>query len=67
MSADMIDAACEREEKDRELALQTARSSMTILPDTGACHNCGDPVKDGHFCDADCRDDWQKRNRQGAR
>ncbi|HHR4158424.1 TPA: hypothetical protein ACS507_005024 [Salmonella enterica] len=31
------------------------------LPLTGLCHNCCAPLKDVHFCDADCRDDYEKR------
>lgn len=29
---------------------------------TGYCHNCDAPLAgELRFCDADCRDDWQKR------
>ena len=35
---------------------------------TGFCLNCEEPLEDGHrWCDADCRDDFEKRmaaNRQ---
>lgn len=62
----MIDAACDREEKDRELALALARQGVEIIPVTGKCHNCSASVPNGHrFCDVDCRDDWQLRNRHG--
>ncbi|EBX7464781.1 hypothetical protein DS565_01030 [Salmonella enterica subsp. enterica serovar Bareilly] len=33
------------------------------LPETGHCYNCGDSVPYGLFCDADCRDDYDKRER----
>lgn len=66
MSADIIDAACEREEKDRERALECARQLCIALPATGSCYNCGEPMADGlRFCDVHCRDDWQKRNQAG--
>ena len=30
-------------------------------PPCGECHYCGEPLNDGRrFCDADCRDDWQR-------
>lgn len=68
MSADIIDAACDREDKDRALAVALAREAGELLPATGECHNCGASVAEGHrFCDVDCRDDWQKRNRPGYR
>ncbi|MFZ5001157.1 hypothetical protein ACOY5P_17445 [Enterobacter asburiae] len=31
------------------------------LPFTGLCHNCSEPLDNVHFCDADCRDDYEKR------
>ncbi|WP_449543589.1 hypothetical protein [Enterobacter ludwigii] len=30
---------------------------------TGACHNCSEPLNEGCFCDADCRDDHERRFR----
>jgi len=68
VSADQIDTACEREEKDRELLVALARQATVQLPATGECHNCFASVPEGHrFCDSDCRDDWDLRNRQGRR
>ena len=32
----------------------------SLIP-TGQCHFCAEPVKEGHFCDADCRDDYEKQ------
>lgn len=30
------------------------------------CRNCEEPTPDGHaFCDEDCRDDFEKRNKGG--
>ena len=41
---------------------QLLRSRMRApLPMTGLCHNCSAPLKDVHFCDEDCRDDYEKR------
>ena len=30
---------------------------------TGSCHNCSEPLKEGCFCDAECRDDHERRFR----
>ena len=34
---------------------------------TGACLNCGELLDKmgSRWCDSDCRDDWEKRNRVG--
>ena len=38
------------------------RAQNVALPYTGECYNCGDPTPASvNFCDADCRDDWDKR------
>ncbi|ECM8010493.1 DUF2116 family Zn-ribbon domain-containing protein [Salmonella enterica subsp. enterica serovar Newport] len=31
------------------------------LPETGHCHNCGERISAGLFCDGDCREDYDKR------
>lgn len=57
---DDLDRAQEREERDRELAIAAARTGI-VLPSTGACHWCGEDVADSaHFCDADCRKDFER-------
>lgn len=33
------------------------------LPEAGHCYNYGDSVPCGLFCDVDCRDDYEKRER----
>ena len=30
----------------------------------GYCHNCGEHIKFGSFCDGYCAEDWEKRQRQ---
>lgn len=60
---DPTDLASVQEQMLRDAAINAARMTCAYLPDTGACHNCSEPVTDGlHFCDADCRNDWQLRN-----
>ena len=56
--SDVIDMACEREQRDRELAIENATRSTPALPPTGLCYYCYAEVPEGaRFCDADCRDD----------
>lgn len=59
---DPIDQACQREEEDRERALKAQAAKPRMQP-CGACYNC-DAVVDGRcFCDGDCRDDYERRER----
>lgn len=57
------DQATVVEERDRELALAIRRP---VGPDAvGCCRNCCEPLPAGlRWCDADCRDDWE-RSRKG--
>lgn len=57
--SDVIDMACEREQRDRELAIANAARSAPAMPPTGVCYYCQDEVSEGaRFCDAYCRDDF---------
>lgn len=65
---DIYDQATQQEEMMRELALKAVRDKASILQPTGACFNCKALLTDNDtakacFCDADCRDDWQLRNK----
>lgn len=45
-----------------------AASEAKWLEATGRCLNCGEELADGaRWCDADCRDDWQRRESARAR
>lgn len=57
---DAVDNAQKLEQQNIELALQKRNKE---LPFIGACHYCSEPISDGHFCDSDCRDDYQQINR----
>lgn len=47
-----------------EIHLAAARlRRLPVLPHTGRCHNCDAEVGESLFCDQDCRDDWQRRER----
>lgn len=60
--SDFADLASDREELDRQLALRAAALHADNLVAGGQCHNCDASIPPGHrFCDADCRDDWQRR------
>jgi len=60
---DDADLTAEREERHAELVRRFRRPAQTMVP-TGLCLNCDELVGDGQlFCDAPCRDDWQRRER----
>ncbi|MFZ4171374.1 hypothetical protein ACEV60_22390 [Enterobacter ludwigii] len=56
---DEVDLASQAEQMRLEHLLRSRTRGS--LPMTGLCHNCSAPLKDVHFCDADCRDDYDKR------
>jgi len=40
------------------------RRRHATLPAVGQCYSCAEPVADGaRFCDADCRQDWERAER----
>ena len=56
--ADQLDRAQEINELHLNLQLKHRKPT---LPVTGYCHWCGDIAPaDARFCDADCRDDYEK-------
>lgn len=60
--SDIIDQANDLAEQLTSAYIAHQRQKNPSLAYTGQCHNCDAPTPDGHnFCDADCRDDWQKR------
>jgi hypothetical protein len=66
---DVDDKATELEELDRESAmnLHRKRAAAFRLPD-GQCANCDEPLPPNqHFCDSDCRDDYERRRRAAQR
>ena len=66
--SDEIDIASVQEEAYRAAALNRRHAS---LPSVGQCYSCGAPVEGSlRFCNADCRDDWEKdeaARRRGGR
>ena len=60
------DRATEREEQDRALALKVRRPEGPQA--TGFCLSCSEPVLAGlRWCDATCRDDWQREQARKGR
>lgn len=45
-----------------DAATKAALSFRHKVPEfTGYCLNCDEPLEDRRFCDADCRDEFDKR------
>jgi hypothetical protein len=63
MAADILDVASEYEENQREMALAQARANAAKLTITGRCYNCEEEVGQQLFCDVDCREDFEFRDR----
>lgn len=61
--SDQLDAGSDLEQFHRELALKNMQANAVKIEATGACLNCFEPLSSGmRFCNADCRNDWQKFN-----
>ena len=59
---DQSDRATAREAEMNKDALAEVQR-IPVLPFTGECHNCGESIRVGKFCDSDCRDDFERRER----
>lgn len=64
---DEIDQTQEREEHMLAARIEAARRAAADGPQaSGECHFCGEAVADGRrWCDAECRDLWQRQARRG--
>lgn len=61
---DEIDRAQERTEQFMNHSLGKLAATPALPAPTGACFNCQASVSDGErYCDSDCRDDWQHRQK----
>lgn len=58
--ADIADRAAEQNELMLEIQLANAKVHEAGLRLIGKCHYCEEPLKNQTFCDADCRDDYEK-------
>lgn len=61
--ADELDRAAEYEERARAAALS---HRMPVPAHTGRCLNCDEPAE-GAFCNAGCREDYERHERARAR
>lgn len=63
--ADVLDKADEAQEAFMREALSRVGRPLQQVAGIGMCLNCGAEVQgDGRWCDADCRDDWEKHGRK---
>lgn len=64
---DLGDVAAGHAAMAADLAIMHARHAAgQPVPSSPACLNCGTPTQGGaRWCDADCRDDWMLREKQG--
>lgn len=58
---DIADKANDTMQMNLEVAL-THRKQGDLQP-MGRCYNCDELIENGAFCDPDCRDDYEKRER----
>lgn len=65
---DDADIAGERDEKLMSSRLKAAHDFAPEAKACGVCLNCGEPVAPARrWCDAECREDWELRRRQGIK
>jgi len=62
--ADVADIASERAGPlfDAQVAA-IRRAAQSVGGSPGLCRSCAQPVQQGAFCDADCRDDFERQSR----
>ena len=58
---DIIDSAKEQEDTILLKTLESTRAKANNreLTPCGECYNCGEPIKQGLFCCAECRDEYE--------
>ena len=65
---DDADRAADREDIAREAAVAAIRRRIESIPSLGYCYYCGEALRAGkRFCDADCRDDYERQEKMKAR
>ena len=65
---DDADRAADREDIAREAAVAAIRRRIEAMPSLGYCYYCGEALRAGkRFCDADCRDDYERPDKTRAR
>ena len=61
--ADSADEAADLHELVMSISIANTKVKVFTRPHTGNCYNCYQSISDGGFCDTDCRDDFEMRNR----
>jgi len=57
---DIYDQASDREEQDRNLAIEHHRKANKSLLPVGSCYFCDSAINESRiFCDKECADDWE--------
>lgn len=65
---DIIDYASDREQLDRDRAIDAARSTHPVAKATGRCLWCNTELTYGkRWCDAECREDWELNQESSRR
>ena len=65
---DDADRASDREDIARAAAVEAVRARIERRPSLGYCYYCGEALRAGkRFCDADCRDDYDRQEKFKAR
>ena len=58
--SDIYDQATDQEMMDRDLAIKAARAQNQPMKFTGHCKYCEEHIDRGHFCNAECREDFEQ-------
>lgn len=63
---DIIDTANDLADLHLEAAIENQRIQATRMQWSGRCYNCQEPVGNTLFCDKDCAEDFERRNKRNA-
>ena len=58
--SDEFDLASEHEDKERERIIAATRARVIPVQPVFFCLWCGDNTEGNRWCDADCRDSWER-------
>lgn len=51
---------------EQHLETQLKKRKTLTVPFSGSCLSCDEPVGERRFCDSDCREDWEKKQKLKA-
>lgn len=61
--ADVVDLATDEQQLQQDRRIEEIRRSSVVKRETGYCLNCEELLTVGSFCDCDCQQDYEKRQR----